>query len=133
MNGKPGPAHLLELKDELGLTDDQVARVTTIFEEMRDEAVLAGERLIEAEAALSNAFAAERLDEQALRNLVVEAEAVRAELRYIHLSRHLATTPILTAHQIEKYQVLRGYAENPCDTVPDGHDPDMWKKHNGCI
>ena len=28
--------------------------------------------------------------------------------------------------------VLRGYAGDPCDTVPAGHDPDMWRMHNGC-
>ena len=104
----------------------------SIFEEMRREAIAAGERLIEAEAALSDAFAADRLDEDELEELVENAEAVRAELRYIHLSRHLATTPILTSHQVQRYQVLRGYAENPCDSVPEGHDPQMWKKHNGC-
>ena len=132
LNGKPGPAHLLELKDEIGLSDEQVAQIMSIFEEMRREAIAAGERLIEAEAALSDAFAADRLDEDELEELVENAEAVRAELRYIHLSRHLATTPILTSHQVQRYQVLRGYAENPCDSVPEGHDPQMWKKHNVC-
>ena len=132
LNGKPGPAHLLELKDEIGLTADQVAAITIIFDEMRQEAIAAGARLIEAEAALSEAFAADTLDAAQLSELVSSAEAVRAELRYIHLSRHLATTPILSAHQVQKYNVLRGYAANPCDSIPDGHDPDMWKKHNGC-
>ncbi len=132
LNGNPGPAHLMELKDEIGLTDEQTARIQVIFEEMQQEAVTAGERLIAAEAALSDAFAGKRLDEQALRALVADAEAVRAELRYIHLSRHLATTPILTAHQVQKYQVLRGYASDPCDSVPEGHDPEMWRQHNGC-
>mgnify|MGYP001814065433 CR=1 FL=1 len=132
LNGKPGPAHLLELKNDLGLSDDQIAQITVIVDEMRREAIDAGERLIEAEAALSDAFAADSLDEEELRDLVGNAEAIRAELRYIHLSRHLATTPILTGHQVQKYQVLRGYATNPCDSVPEGHDPEMWKKHNGC-
>ena len=132
LNGKPGPAHLLELKDDIGLSDEQVARITAIFEEMRQEAVTAGERLIEAEAALSDAFADDSPSDAELRELVTKAEAIRAELRYIHLSRHLATTPILTSHQVQRYQVLRGYAENPCDSIPDGHDPQMWKKHNGC-
>jgi hypothetical protein len=28
--------------------------------------------------------------------------------------------------------VLRGYAEDPCLAVPEGHDAAMWRKHNGC-
>src|SRR4051812_39523929 len=31
LNGMPGPAHLLELKDQIGLTPDQVAAVQAIF------------------------------------------------------------------------------------------------------
>ena len=132
LNGRPGPAHLLELKDEIQLSDDQVAQISQIFDEMQQEAISAGERLIGAEAALSEAFAAEQLDDGQLEELVKSAEAIRAELRFIHLSRHLATTPILTADQIQKYQVLRGYASDPCDSVPEGHDPQMWKSHNDC-
>jgi hypothetical protein len=28
---------------------------------------------------------------------------------------------------------MRGYGEgDPWKNVPAGHDPEMWKKHNGC-
>jgi Spy/CpxP family protein refolding chaperone len=110
INGAPGPAHLLELKDELGLAPAQVEAIERSFAEMQADAVTAGERLIGAEAALDAAFVAGDLDDTRLRDLIGEAEAARAELRLIHLSRHLSTPALLTADQIARYQVLRGYA-----------------------
>lgn len=132
LNGKPGPAHLLELKDDLNLSEKQVEQITALFDEMKAEAILAGERLIAAEAALSKAFEADDLDRMALESLVETAEAARADLRFIHLSRHLATVPLLTSDQITQYQKLRGYSPDPCSNIPEGHNPEMWRKHNGC-
>lgn len=132
LNGKPGPTHLLEHSNALGLSDTQIGELTEIFERMRAEAIEAGGRLIAAEAALSEAFEGGSPNREELALLVQQAEAARAELRVIHLSRHLETTPLLTAAQIEKYQVLRGYLDDPCLVVPDGHDADSWRRHNGC-
>ncbi|WP_199241136.1 periplasmic heavy metal sensor [Marinicauda salina] len=133
LNGVPGPAHLLELREDLELTAEQTAEIRAIYDDMRREAVAAGERLIEAEAAIETAFRDGRLDEARLRSLIAEAEAARAELRFIHLSRHLATPPLLTDAQIAQYREIRGYAaQDPCNRVPTGHDPRMWRRHNGC-
>ncbi len=92
----------------------------------------AGERLIAAERALSDAFAAGSVTPDALRGLLAASEAARAELRYVHLSRNIETVPLLNPHQIATYGVLRGYGGDPCANVPEGHDPEMWRKHNGC-
>lgn len=132
LNGHPGPAHLLELKDELELTQEQVDAITRLFAVMKSDAIAAGERLISAEAALSDAFTRKRPEAGALRALLADAAQARAELRYIHLSQHLATPEILSREQIEKYGILRGYASDPCSSVPEGHDPDMWRRHNKC-
>ncbi|MEL6522231.1 MAG: periplasmic heavy metal sensor [Pseudomonadota bacterium] len=132
LNGKPGPAHLLEHSAELELSAEQIAAIEKMFADMRQEAISTGERLIAAEAALSTAFEGDGPDAGQLAELVQAAEAARSELRLVHLSRHLATPSILTREQIDKYQVLRGYAEDPCDVVPEGHDATMWKEHNGC-
>ena len=133
LNGIPGPAHLLELRDEIGLTDDQVSAIEAIFAAMQAEAQTAGERLIAAEAAIEAAFRAGDLAPEALRDLIDTAAAARAELRFIHLSRHLETPPLLTAEQIARYNELRGYgASDPCAAVPEGHDPAMWRRHNNC-
>lgn len=132
LNGVPGPAHLLELRDEISLSPDQVAAIQAIFDEMQSEAVAAGARLIEAEEAIEAAFRASDLDDERLRALVGEAEAARAELRFIHLSRHLSTPPLLREDQIARYNTLRGYGSDPCANVPEGHNPDMWRRHNNC-
>src|SRR3954451_8622067 len=42
LNGYPGPSHVLELGDKLGLTSDQRARVQTLFNDMKAEAVPLG-------------------------------------------------------------------------------------------
>ena len=39
LNGYPGPAHVLELSDKLGLTVEQRARVQQLFESMKQEAL----------------------------------------------------------------------------------------------
>src|SRR6266436_8209713 len=42
LNGYPGPSHVLELADKLGLSADQRARVGQFFESMRQEALPLG-------------------------------------------------------------------------------------------
>jgi len=132
LNGVPGPAHLLELGDEIGLSGEQVTAIETIFEEMQAEARLLGEQLINAEMAIEEAFRNKDLDENTLRELIGKAEAFRAELRFVHLSRHLSTPPLLTQDQIATYNRLRGYGSDPCAQAPEGHDPQMWRRHNNC-
>ena len=132
LNGRPGPAHLLELKDELELSAEQVLAIIEIYEAMRSDAIAAGERFIAAEAAVSDAFGGSDLSEDALQDLLAEAAEARADLRFVHLSRHLETPDLLTEAQIQKYNVLRGYSDDPCLNVPEGHDPNMWRRHNGC-
>lgn len=133
LNGVPGPAHLLELKDRIGLSAEQVTAIESIFAAMQAEAQAAGERFIAAEAAIEAAFRNGGLTPDELRALIDASAAARAELRFIHLSRHLETPPLLTAEQIARYNDLRGYgAADPCASVPEGHDPAMWRRHNNC-
>ncbi len=132
LNGMPGPAHLLELKDQIPLTADQVTKTQVLLDEMRKAAIPTGERLISAEKALEAAFAAGRVDETSLRRLLGEAESARAELRFIHLSQHYKTIQFLKPEQIKRYNILRGYAEDPCKNIPAGHNPEMYRRHMGC-
>ncbi len=132
LNGMPGPAHLLELKDQIPLAQDQVAKTQALFDDMRRAAIPTGERLIAAEMALETAFAKGAVDEATLRRLLAEAESARAELRFIHLSQHFKTVQYLKPEQIKKYNILRGYAEDPCKNIPAGHNPEMYRRHMGC-
>jgi len=132
LNGMPGPAHLLELRDRIPLTADQVAAIAAVFERMRAAAVAGGQRLIAGERALEAAFASGTVTAQSLRPLLSEIGRARTALRYTHLAAHLETLPLLTAAQIARYKLLRGYSGDSCANPPKGHDPALWRKHNGC-
>src|SRR5215467_7344476 len=56
LNGYPGPIHVLELSDRLGLSPDQRRQVQRLYDAMKTEAIATGERLIDAETALDRAF-----------------------------------------------------------------------------
>lgn len=135
INGAPGPRHVLDLAEPLALSDEQVKEITAIFNEMKQGAIARGEAFVAAEKALNDAFIDGGLDQAELERLVQEAGLARAQLRLVHLAAHLKTTPLLSKQQIERYAELRGYAHgtvDPCASVPEGHDAEMWKKHNGC-
>lgn len=133
LNGYPGPVHLLEMKDKIGLTAEQEEAVKKLFEEMKTAAVPLGLKLIRLEQELDDLYSDGLVDPQNLEAKLVEIGEARTRLRFVHLSAHLKTPGILTKDQIRKYNELRGYgAGDPCKTVPAGHDPEMWKKHNGC-
>ena len=132
LNGAPGPTHLLELADRIGLDARQRETIEAIRDRMRVEAIVAGERFVAAERALDEAFRDDLPSEDELARLVTEAGAARAALRLAHLRAHLATPPLLDERQIAAYAVARGYAADPCASVPAGHDPTMWRRHNGC-
>ena len=78
------------------------------------------------------AFWASSMHQPSLRRLLAEAESVRSELRFIHLSQHYKTVQFLKPEQIKRYNVLRGYADDPCKNIPAGHNPEMYRRHMGC-
>jgi Spy/CpxP family protein refolding chaperone len=133
LNGYPGPVHLIEMKDKIGLTKEQLLAVEKLYAEMKARAVPLGLKLIELEKQLDDSFAGGSINEEKLKDLLELIAAVRRDLRLVHVSTHLKTPAILTREQIEKYNRLRGYdTKDPCRNIPAGHDPEMWKKHNGC-
>jgi Spy/CpxP family protein refolding chaperone len=133
LNGVPGPAHLLEMKTEIGLSQDQIGRIEILYQEMKRQAISLGSELIEYERELNTHFANRTITEELLRQLLEEIAQVQKKLRYAHLSTHLKTTDILTVEQIDLYNKLRGYfSDDPCKNIPEGHDPEMWKRHNNC-
>lgn len=133
LNGVPGPVHLLEMGEEIGLSDTQLEQIEALYAAMKERAIPLGLKLIELEGELDAAFVNRTADEAGLARLLEQIGGVYGDLRYVHLSAHLRTPDILTPEQIEKYNELRGYSSgDPCARVPAGHDPEMWKKHNNC-
>ena len=109
LNGVPGPAHLLPMAEEIGLSPEQVARIEEIYGEMKNRAIPLGEELIELERELNRRFAEGTITEESLRRLVDQIGDVTSDLRYVHLQTHLTTPELLTADQIARYNRLRGY------------------------
>jgi Spy/CpxP family protein refolding chaperone len=119
MNGLPGPLHVLELAEQLGLDADQKQRTTMIYNRMRREAIAAGEALIAAEAHLDRMFASRNATPDRVEAQTSVAAAQEARLRAIHLNAHLAMVAVLSPEQIESYNRLRGYAGGA--EPPGGH------------
>ncbi len=132
LNGVPGPAHVLEMEGEIDLTDEQKQKVQKIYDDMKVKAVVLGEQLIRLEEKLNIGFSDKTINQEVLEKSIEEIAQVRAKLRIVHLSTHLQTPNILTNKQIALYNQLRGYSEDPCQSIPEGHNAEMWKKHNGC-
>jgi hypothetical protein len=109
LNGYPGPRHVLELAEQLGLTDQQRADVQRLFEEMTVEVPI-GEKLISQEAELDRLFAHRVVTPSSLGSVMAAIGATQAELRKAHLKYHLITSGLLTAAQMQNYSRLRGYA-----------------------
>lgn len=133
LNGLPGPAHLLELKNEIDLTNDQLNEIQRLHDEMKEQAIKFGKRLIMGEGELEARFQSNPPTDTELKTMLLAIEKTRSQLRFIHLSTHLKTPHILTTQQIQTYNKLRGYSSiDPCDNTPTGHDVTMWRKHNQC-
>jgi Spy/CpxP family protein refolding chaperone len=115
LNGYPGPMHVLELADQLGLDADQKSRVQRSFEKMRKDAIAAGEALIAAEAHLDRLFVQKQVSYDRIDAQTAVAAGQEARLRAIHLKAHLEMAEILTPEQTESYNRLRGYAKVESD------------------
>jgi hypothetical protein len=109
LNGYPGPVHVLELADRLGLSDQQAASVRRLFEAMTAEARPLGENLIAQEAELDRRFADHSVTMDSLQVSTAAIGATQALLRNTHLKFHLLTADLLSPSQIVRYAELRGY------------------------
>ena len=106
-NGYPGPMHVLELKERLGLTAEQEAKARAMMHAMFSGSRPKGARLLEAEARLKKLFAEGAASEAAVRAAVAEVERARSEVRLVHLLTHLKTRDLLTETQRRVYHEAR--------------------------
>lgn len=112
LNGYPGPMHVLEHADALGLSDEQRTRTRAIFEVMRTEARTLGEQLIEREAVLDRLFASRAATVMALDAATAAIGTTQAALRAAHLRAHVAQRALLSDEQARRYAELRGYGDD---------------------
>jgi Spy/CpxP family protein refolding chaperone len=109
LNGYPGPMHVLELAESLGLSDQQRAKMQDLFAAMKAEVVPLGEKLIVQEADLDGQFANKTITPASLKASTDAIGATHAALRETHLKYHLSTVEVLTSAQVQRYTELRGY------------------------
>ncbi len=133
LNGVPGPIHLLEMKNEIGLDESQRSAIGAIYRRMKSRAIHHGEHLIDLERRLESGFRNRTITDALLRTSLSDIAETKKELRYVHLAAHIETLKVLSEKQIRAYKALRGYSKaDPCANVPKGHNAEMWRRHNNC-
>lgn len=134
LNGYPGPRHVLDLADELELTEMQIEQIDEIYGKMNSEAIVLGEQIISIEQQIDDKFKDGSITEEYLASNVEESADIYGNLRNVHLQAHLEMMDILTPEQVNRYNELRGYTsdEDPCENIPEGHPEELWKMHHNC-
>lgn len=92
LNGIPGPAHLLELKEELKLSVSQLEKIQAIWSEMNKSAKRYGQYYLETEEKIERFFRDQHNRKQdivLLQQLLTESSQYLTKLRETHLSAHL--------------------------------------------
>lgn len=110
LNGYPGPAHVLELARELGLSAEQRDKTEALFKDMQSRAVSAGRALLDEEQVLDALFASRSITSGSLENTLERIGALQARLRLVHLDAHLVQAALLSPAQNARYAELRGHA-----------------------
>jgi Spy/CpxP family protein refolding chaperone len=119
LNGYPGPLHVLELAQQLRLTEAEKSKTEQVRAAMLKDATRLGKLIVEKERELDKSFGDKKIDERTLRSMVGEISRLQGELRTAHLRAHLEMMQVLKPEQIKRYAELRG-DENPV-TQPKSH------------
>jgi hypothetical protein len=109
LNHFPGPMHILELGDKLGLSAEQRAATQRLMDSHKAEARAIGEKKLEAERGLDMLFRSGNVDEQSLADAVRTAATLEGEYRLSHLETHRRLRALLSDAQVKRYDELRGY------------------------
>ena len=120
LNHYPGPSHVLELRDRLGLTAQQGENVRASFDRMTASAKPLGRELVERERRLDAGFRDALITPATVGVLTGEIAAIQGRLRAVHLAAHVEMHSLLTPDQIATYDKLRGYGDN-VPAAPVGH------------
>src|SRR5918998_307772 len=115
LNGYPGPRHVLDIAQELQLTDRQRMEIELIYQNMSNNAKSIGSAIIGVEQDMDEAFANKTITEENLIALLDKSANLYGQLRFVHLSAHLDTAQIMTTEQIQMYNEMRGYDGNSID------------------
>jgi hypothetical protein len=114
LNHYPGPRHVLDEADKLGLSAEQLAKTRAVFTAMDSDAKRIGRAIVQQESELESLYATRRASADNTRDIVTALARLQADFRLAHLNAHLQMRDILSSHQIAMYGALRGYGgSNP--------------------
>lgn len=113
VNGYPGPKHVLEMREELHLTDEQAKDIEAIFDEMSERSRAKGLAIIAEEQKLADLFISRKASQDRVEWLSSLIGTLRGELRAIHLTAHLQAAQVLSRDQCLTYGKLRHAAHMP--------------------
>lgn len=109
LNHYPGPKHVLELQEDLQLSQEQLQKTKEIFEAMHQEAVRLGKMYVEKEKELQHLFVNQKIEEDQLQSALTDLAVLLGKIRFTHIHAHLQMKQILSQSQIKNYMRLRGY------------------------
>ena len=121
LNGYPGPAHVIELREQLGLSPGQLEASQALMAAHKTRARALGQELVDAERRLDALFADRRAQADTVEAATAEVGRISARLRAEHLNTHLQQTALLRPAQVQAYNQFRGYAAPP--VVDGGRHP----------
>ena len=121
LNGFPGPMHVLELADGLGLTAEQRTATRRLMERHKAEARALGREYIENERRIERLFASREATPEAVSAAVARSAEILGRIRATHLVTHIEQTRLLEPAQIGKYAALRGYTGGATEPAHHKH------------
>jgi Spy/CpxP family protein refolding chaperone len=110
LNGYPGPRHVLDLANELKMSNEQKENITTIYDNMKIKSVELGQEILNVEKIANEEFINKTITDSQMKQLIFKSSEIYGQLRYAHLSTHLKMLAILTPEQVNLYNNLRGYS-----------------------
>ena len=109
LNRYPGPMHVLELAEELALTEPQYEETEALRRQVKREARRLGRLLLRAERRMEAAFQAGTVEPAEVDAWTAWTGQLRGRLRAVHLKAHVRQRALLSEDQIALYDELRGY------------------------
>lgn len=109
LNHYPGPMHLLELADRLGLDEAQRSEAQRMLTAHKADARAIGAKVVQGERELDALFRRGDVGAAELERAVAAAAKVEGEYRLSHLETHRRLRALLTSQQVARYDELRGY------------------------
>jgi len=109
LNHYPGPRHVLDIADKLGLSPDQLAATHTLFDDVHAKAQALGKQLLAREDDLEALSREQHADADKVVQLTSEIANLQGQLRALHLTAHVRERALLSAEQVARYDALRNY------------------------